>query len=157
MKWQPLAALVVCAALSTCLATDELIAESFQGLGDLPGGEIGSWAQGISADGLVVVGQSESLSASGHEAFRWTQAGGMVGLGDLPGGVFDSTARAVSADGAVVVGLSTSGSGTEAFRWTESGGMVGLGALSGDDFESVATGVSDDGSVVVGCPSGKRV
>jgi uncharacterized membrane protein len=37
-------------------------------LGDLPGGTYSSGAQGISDDGLVVVGQSES--ALGTEAFR---------------------------------------------------------------------------------------
>ncbi len=36
---------------------------------------------GLSADGSVVVGVSNS--ASGTEAFRWTAGGGMVGLGDL--------------------------------------------------------------------------
>jgi len=41
---------------------------SFSGLGDLPGGSVYSGANGISADGSVVVGASES--ASGLEAFR---------------------------------------------------------------------------------------
>ena len=44
-------------------------------------------ANAVSADGSVVVGYSSS-AASGPfatEAFRWTQAGGIVGLGDLPG------------------------------------------------------------------------
>ena len=58
----------------------------FMGVGDLPGGGISSQAFAVSADGLVVVGGSSS--ANGGEAFRWTQAGGMVGLGDLPGGGF---------------------------------------------------------------------
>ena len=44
------------------------------------------------------------VSVSGDEAFRWTQATGMVGLGDLPGGSFNSIAWGVSADGSVVVG-----------------------------------------------------
>ena len=37
----------------------------------------------ISADGIVVVG--ESAAVHGTEAFRWTLSGGIVGLGDLPG------------------------------------------------------------------------
>src|SRR5215510_14161600 len=53
-------------------------------LGSLPGGIFHSDARGVSADGMVVVGGSNS--ASGFEAFRWTAAGGMVGLGVLPGG-----------------------------------------------------------------------
>jgi len=54
------------------------------GLGDLAGGIFASSALGVSANGLVVVGESESTS--GTQAFRWTSGGGIVGLGDLPGG-----------------------------------------------------------------------
>ena len=92
----------------------------FMGLGFLPGG-MASEARGISANGAVVVGRSESGSALGSEAFRWTSGGGMVGLGDLPGGSFNSDALATSADGSVVVGGSESASGSEAFRWEDTG------------------------------------
>lgn len=74
------------------------------GLGDLPGGDFGSTAYGVSVDGSVVVGSSES--ANGLKPFRW-QNGVMTGLSDLPGGA-DSVrniAFAVSADGSVVVGV----------------------------------------------------
>jgi probable HAF family extracellular repeat protein len=111
-------------------------------------GGLNSSAQGISADGAVVVGFNNS--AAGREAFRWTQAGGMVGLGDLPGGGFASLARAASADGAVIVGEGTSAAGREAFRWTQAGGIVGLGDLPGGSFSSVATAVSANGAVVIG-------
>ena len=70
----------------------------------------------------MVVGNCRS--ASGTEAFRWTEATGMVGLGDLPGGDFYSTAYGVSADGSVVVGRGRSASGVEAFRWTEATGTI---------------------------------
>jgi hypothetical protein len=43
---------------------------SFQGLGDLPGGRIGSDAYAVSADGSVIVGYS--ASPSGGEVTRWT-------------------------------------------------------------------------------------
>jgi probable HAF family extracellular repeat protein len=120
-------------------------AASFQGLGFLPGGSsFFSVANGVSADGSVVVGRSFG------EAFRWTQATGMVGLGDLSGGGFFSSANGVSADGSVVVGISDSANRVEAFRWTESTGMVGLGDLPGGNFSSSANGVSADGSVIVG-------
>jgi len=56
------------------------------GLGDLPGGSFSSYADGVSANGSVVVGYGNS--ANGNEAFRWTQGTGMVGLGDLSGGIF---------------------------------------------------------------------
>ena len=123
------------------------------GLGYLAGGvSLFSEARGVNADGTVVIGQSTSSSAgaSGYEAYRWTQAGGMVGLGDLAGGGFSSAAFGVSADGTVVVGEGTSANGTEAFRWTQAGGMLGLGDLAGGGFSSSAYGVSADGTVVIG-------
>jgi probable HAF family extracellular repeat protein len=132
----------------TALSSLAQAADTFTGLDDLVGGSFYSLAYGVSADGAVVVGQSNGTS--GYEAFRWTQAGGMVGLGDLAGGGFNSQANGVSADGAVVVGVSSSTYGNEAFRWTQAGGMVGLGDLAGGFFFSSASGVSADGAVVVG-------
>ena len=108
-------------------------------LGELPGGEFRSQATGVSADGLVVVG--ESATTSGPEAFMWTSEGGMEGLGVLgtaSGGAFESIARAVSADGSIIVGKTSSVSGIEAFRWTSETGLVGLGDLDGPPFQSRA-------------------
>jgi len=119
-----------------------------EGLGDLPDGDFQSFAYNTSANGSVVVGYG--FSASGHEAFRWTNDSGMVGLGDLPGGGFVSGATCTSGDGSVVVGYGESASGIEAFRWTSGGGMVGLGDLPGGVFESWAYATSSDGSVIVG-------
>jgi probable HAF family extracellular repeat protein len=104
----------------------------------------------------VVVGQGSSTS--GNEAFRWTQAGGIVGLGGLAGGSFYSYASGVSADGAVVVGQSSSTSGNEAFRWTQAGGMVSVASwlsaagvsATGWTILSLAATTNSDGSVVVG-------
>ncbi len=128
------------AALSLALVTSAAQAQDFMGdftpLGDLPGGGVLSVATGVNSDGLVVVGQS--ASASGNEAFRWTQVDSMVGLGDLAGGVFSSSANGVNSDGSVVVGRGISASGSEAFRWTQVGGMVGLGDLPGGVFFSSA-------------------
>jgi len=116
------------------------------GLGTLPSDPslVFSEAQGISADGLVIVGRSSTTTD--FEPFRWTSGGGMVELGTLPGAHLNSIAFAVSADGSVVVGTSSS----EAFRWTSGGGMVGLGDLPGGVVASFARDVSADGSVVVG-------
>lgn len=116
----------------------------FMGLGDLPGGSFSSAAFGVSADGSVVVGFSES--ATGRSAFRWTQEGGMVALSASG----FSAANGVSADGSVVVGSTNCVSNCKAFRWTEVGGMVELGDLPGGHFYSKANAVSADGSVVVG-------
>jgi probable HAF family extracellular repeat protein len=64
---------------------------TFHGLGDLPDGYTESYADDVSADGSVIVGTSKSrwpgaAENPGKEAFRWTQAGGMVGLGSLSPG-----------------------------------------------------------------------
>lgn len=122
------------------------------GLGCLPG-DTYSQGCGVSGDGSVVVGYSYRGPAvwlpglGGTQAFRWTEAGGMVGLGYLPGGT-SSRAFGVSADGGTVVGTGTSNGvpGTEAFRWTEASGMVSLGAGYG----SYAIACSGDGSIIVG-------
>jgi probable HAF family extracellular repeat protein len=125
---------------------------SFQGLGDFPGGAFESLAQRVSADGSVVIGYG--TTASGKQAFRWTQADGMVSLGNLPDGSFkQSWAESVSADGSVIVGYGdpdgSGWNGHQGFRWTKSAGMLKLGSLGGSArFE--ALGVSADGAVVVG-------
>lgn len=127
---------------------------TFEGLGDLAGGEVQSRVVGISADGTTVVGQSQSTN--GPEAMRWREADGMIGLGDLTGGAFDSLAHAVSDDGEVVVGVSTSdlvdcpGRFDEAFRWTMADGMVALGDDPAGCFFSYAYAVNGDGSTVGG-------
>ncbi len=152
----PVATLAVAALVSFVLTVPLASAgpPSFQGLGDLAGGVFSSEAWGVSADGTVVVGFSES--ANGPEAFRWTLAGGMQGLGFLPGDL-SSKAEAVSRDGSVVVGTSCSAAencsevgNDEAYCWTAQGGMVSLGFLPGGFNSSSACGVSWDGSVVVG-------
>ncbi len=132
------------------LSTNDGAAQQFyfQGLGDLPGKGFWSRAEGVSADGMVVVGQSSSIN--GTEAFRWTKELSMLPLGDLPGGLFHSQARATSSTGEAVVGVSRSAKGDEAFRWTQTAGMVGLGDLPGTYFTSHGRGVSADGAVVVG-------
>src|SRR3972149_267880 len=85
-------------------------AASFQGLGDLAGGEYKSYAYGVSGDGSVVAGYS--VSDSGREVFRWTAEGGMVSLGNA------YTAYGVSSNGSVIVGDSYFGtSSRQAFRW----------------------------------------
>jgi probable HAF family extracellular repeat protein len=117
------------------------------GIGNLYGGNFHSAADGISDDGSVLVGYSQT--AIDNEAFRWTQENGMVGLGHLPDGDPFSAANAVNADGSIIVGNGKSPPNTEAFLWSEESGMVGLGFLT-DDFSSAAYGISADGTTVVG-------
>lgn len=174
-KRSAVAMIVTFVLLSWCSMTEGGEAR-FSELGGFPGSSSPhSVPLGVSADGSVVVGYSGSgLAAS--EAFRWTEADGMIGLGDLtlvwePNDVNDpnsiiwhayySTATDVSEDGSVVVGMGHTALGPEAFRWMipESGDpndfddpkyMIGLGELSGGEYLSCPYGVSDDGFVIVG-------
>jgi probable HAF family extracellular repeat protein len=118
-------------------------------LGTLSGNN--SFAYGCSADGSIIVGQSNSAEG-GDRAFRWTQVDGMISLGKLPGGNNYSSANGCSANGTIIVGVSGSNDGSndgnKAFRWI-GGVMTNLGTLAGG-IVSNATGCSADGSVVVG-------
>ena len=140
-------AAVLCIPIAPASAQPPVVMEP---LGDLVGGAYSdSYARGVSADGGVVVGVSDT--ATGYHAFRWTAAGGMVDLGVLPGSR-SSYAAAVSADGRVVVGEGHEGMSSapeHAWRWTAAKGMVDLGVLPGFD-SSRGTFVSADGRVVVG-------
>ena len=117
-----------------------------------------STAYGISGDGNTVVGFGhqnilQTNGVAGDQAFRWTQATGMVGLGYLNVGDNYSLAAATNSDGSVVVGNSSNTvAGTaEAFRWAQATGMVGLGQLAGNPFPfSYAQAVSNDGNTIVG-------
>lgn len=123
---------------------------SFTGVGDLPGGSASSTALDVSADGTVVVGESES--ASGTEAFRWSVGGGISGLGFLSGSDPYSTANGVSANGNVVAGTSNGSDGVErAYRWS-GGVMTALNRFTCTDCDPItkAWGISNDGLVVVG-------
>ena len=115
----------------------------FMGLGDLPGGAIGSRATDISGDGSVVVGWS--VGASGTDAYRWTRETGMVGLGALT--AFNKIS--ISTDGSAIVGSVGAGNppNIHPFRWTAETDLVTL-AFGG--FVGTALGVNGDGSVVVG-------
>jgi probable HAF family extracellular repeat protein len=139
-------------SLGTLLLPGTVEGASFRGLGLLaPGPSAYSRPWDVSADGTVVVG--ESYATEGPEAFRWTQATGMLGMGYLGGEEASSSALGVSSNGGVIVGASrspSSGTRVEAFRWTQATGMVGMGYLPGGVSSSVASRVSDDGSVVTG-------
>jgi len=131
-----------------CLAVPVAHAQSFSGLGFLPGGTQ-STASRVSRDGSVIVG-----TANGNRAFRWTSAGGMVNLGTLPDGT-DSFASDVSDDGSVVIGTCYTSAGARAFRWTSAGGMVNLGLPldgggDGEAYNTYGVAVSGDGGVVAG-------
>jgi uncharacterized membrane protein len=141
------------AIMSLAVSHSEAQAASFSGLGFLSG-SISSSAADVSANGSVVVG------SSGDEAFRWTQASGLVGLGFVPGcNIYcSSAATGVSADGSVVVGTAMApyppppsppfGLMREIFRWTQAGDMESVSLLGYETF-SYPVSVSANGSVIV--------
>ena len=125
------------------LVVAELVAAphaSFQGLGDLPGGETESTAHALSADGSTVVGSSRSMFAPTGEAFRWRNGAGIEPLGCIAGycesapGSDSEISRGlgVSADGGVVAGESIATvedffcayiPSVAVFTWTSSAGF----------------------------------
>jgi|GEM_PF-3448923 hypothetical protein len=78
--------------------------EGIQSLGDLPGGQAGSYAFDASYDGSVIVGTSYTTDSTGkpvHRACAWTKTAGMteLPLPEDPHYIYSSTcAFAVSAD-----------------------------------------------------------
>ncbi len=112
-----------------------------QSLGTLPPDSF-SFANGVSADGLIVAGES------GGTAFHWSASTGIQALPGLGGA---SSASAVSGDGSVIVGYATAPATGERrlVRWTNGGSPQELGSPGGSN--SVAPrSVSRDGSVVSG-------
>lgn len=140
----------LCAINAGFAVTAQSQVPDFSGVGDLAGGAVMSRAVDLSADGLVVVGTSES--AAGPEAFVWTAAGGLQGLGFLSGATNESEATGISNDGLVVVGSSLdSGGGERAVRWLNGGlALLNGQGCSNCDPATSAQGVSGDGLVVVG-------
>lgn len=106
-------------------------------------------AKGVSADGKVVVGLSETASGV-VRPFRWTASEGMQDIG--PPDNSNAIAYGVSADGSTVVGHTSSpgGSSFRAFRWRSDTGLELLGLLPGYNAGSVVVASSADGSVLAG-------
>lgn len=109
-------------------------------LGELPGGEVGSWAKEVSPDGSIVVGYSSS-SLGMMEAFRWENDI----LTGLNLGIFFGID--VSADGSVIVGGQADSPLVTAIRLKD--GEITYLAPS-DETPSGALSVSPDGSLVTG-------
>lgn len=122
------------------------------GLG-IPPDFLESAANGVSADGRVVVGAvgSEELL----EAFVWTPESGFVLLGLLENGT-RSNAQAISADGHTVVGSAENFPWDDLMRWTFDGSdftATDLGLRPAGGFAK-AFGVTPDGAVIVGAADG---
>ncbi len=126
-------------------------------LGTLPG-DSESDADGVSADGLVVVGSSRRILNNvdysyTDRAFRWTIAGGMQSLGTVAG-ESHSSASAANTDGSVIVGKGVYNGVERAFRWTQADGIKLLEGFGGHTW---ANDVSADGYVAVGSVGGRAV
>ncbi len=126
----------------------------------LPGGGLNYWAAGVSADGMITVGTSQTTSNRRHAWRHVTLPQGGYVLTDLGAmSVNQETyATATSADGQVVVGETSDG---QSFVWTELSGMrplkpwltqVGFNTAPWTDLRKVAA-ISLDGSSIVGSGS----
>ncbi len=125
-------------ALIVCLPAG---AQKLYWLGTLGGSW--SYACGVSADGSVVVGESEGADGA-RRAFYYSPLSGMLDLGALGG--LSSYATAVSADGGFVVGAAQRDDGTwGAFRWSLQTGMQELST----EYSS-AFALSRDGETAAG-------
>ena len=113
-----------------------------------------SEANGLSADGSVIVGYS--YTGTTNHAFKYvgTTITDLGALGDPSTAASRSSyAKGVSADGSVIVGESSTGTTNHAFKYIGTT-MTDLGALGDPSTaasrSSAANGVSADGSVIVG-------
>ena len=136
-----------------------------QRLGTLPGGRGRGDAEGISADGRVIVGNADSGGPS-LEPFVWIESEGMFSLTDwleadgvdLEGWVLRS-ALDVSADGRTIVGMGTNPDGfTEAWiatipePWASTLLLVGLSFLVGIGRFSDSTGKESQRTAFMAAP-----
>ena len=120
------------------------MAQSMNDLGTLGG--TNSSANAVSANGSVIVGNSNLTGDIVNHAFKYSGTT-MTDLGTLGG--TSSAANGASADGSVIVGNSnlTGDNVTHAFKYSGTT-MTDLGTLGGTN--SFARGVSADGKVIVG-------
>jgi uncharacterized membrane protein len=122
-------------------------------LGIIPGGFQDADATAVTADGTQIFGIARG--PQGYDAFRWTQATGMVGLG-FPSAGFNNLPlpQACTADGTILVGNTFGaaivwrlGSGPEYIQDVlEQQFGINLNGL----FLEHAMGISDDGRTIVG-------
>ncbi|HAD38929.1 MAG TPA: hypothetical protein DCF88_02255 [Plesiomonas shigelloides] len=105
------------------------------------------YANGISADGSIIVGTASDKNNNEHAVY-WDRVTNTIhDLGSFSHSSSQySNAIAANRDGSVIVGSSTNFAGvTQGFRWTTKAGMVELQSLGGT---SQATGVSDTGRII---------
>ncbi len=132
----------VISVLSTNLYADV----GFRGLGDLDEQDPSGRAYDISADGLIVVGNSHTQTFDDWVAFRWTDDDNMVDLGYLMGHNISRSTQ-ISGDGLTIIGDGENWKVDDSevpFIWTMATGMQVL------DVGGEVTAISFDGSVMGG-------
>ena len=121
---------------------------SFEGIGDLRGGDFHSEALAISNDGRVIVGRSSSAYAADEGFYRVT-GDTLTPLLGAGGAHVSSEPRAITSTGDVIAGKLNSPA-LEAARWTAASGWTTLGDIVGGGVGSQVLGMSADASVLVG-------
>lgn len=125
--------------------------QSFNLIGDLPGGVVHSHVYGISNNGVAA---GYSMGTPNAQAVRWSaQSPTLQSYGVFGGAWTSSHAQAISADGLTAVGTSEGGSGTKAMVW-KNGGFVALTDTPGGANNARADSISADGKTVVGYSEG---
>jgi uncharacterized membrane protein len=146
---------VVCVALAVAVQfPSEILGASqakFYSLGDLPGGEYGSYAYGVSGDGETVVGYARSTGRD--EAIIWSELGGLQKIGGTPDNL-STIAWSVSDDGSAIAGISFIDSRipSNPFRWTTGEGFQALSGCGCSGLGYRVT-ISGNGSTIVGTHS----
>ena len=128
------------------------------GLGDLPGGNVRSYATGVSSDGTTVCGNSSSTKSSNQnsdsEGFRWRATTGMSGQGFLSFAPSVSYATGVSSNGTKISGYAAYGAfipSNQATRWVEGSSLKNIGYLPSTGYNySEGKAISDNGLKIVG-------
>ncbi|MEL7473977.1 MAG: hypothetical protein AAGK04_11730 [Planctomycetota bacterium] len=109
MGWQELSHRIALSTLAVAGLAASTLAQTFSGIGDLPGSAYLSRAFVVSGDGSIVAG--ESAQTFGYiMPTSWTPAQGLDALPDLPGGAVRGVGEAASRDGSIIVGASGSAS-----------------------------------------------
>lgn len=111
-------------------------------------GDSRSDANGISGNGLVVVGDSVNAF---NRAVSWTSGGAALLLAALPGSTGESTAFGASTNGGVIVGRAKDAGGlNNAVVWTSNGTVIAALTPLTAATAAQANGVSGDGTLAVG-------